>query len=222
VAIPASFPIQPNGSFSAGVVANVLSGTATVTGLVNQTINLAANESTPQTVNGTLIAGPNGLQLTVAINATLSFSDPVTGTSGSLILTGNLAATDQRFAGDVTSVSSTAGGTQVMRLSAGTNQANRSYLVLASASGTTPGLNFGGVNLPLNYDAFMDLSLVNANAFPYAMTLGTLDARGLATATITVPALPTPLPLRLHHAYAVLNGPTVLATSNPIILDLTP
>lgn len=219
---PASFAIQPNGSFSAGVVASVLSGTATVTGLVNQTINLAGNESTPQTVNGTLTAGPNGLGLTVAISATLSFSDPVTGTSGSLNLVGNLAASDQRFASDVTRISSTAGGTQVMRLSAGTTRANATYLVLASASGTTPGLNFGSVNLPLNYDAFMDLSLVSANTFPYAMSLGTLDARGLATASITVPALPTPLNLQLHHAYALLNGPTVLAASNPIVLSLTP
>lgn len=219
---PARFAVQPNGTFTTGVVGDVLSGQATITGVVNQTINLAGTSSTPQSVTGSITAGPNGMVLQVPINSTISFSDPGTGTTGSLTLVGTILANDQDFGSAEVRVPSRAGGTQTMRLSAGTSRAGATYLVLASATGTTPGLNFNGVNVPLNYDAFMDLSLSNANTFPYAMSFGNLDARGLATATFTVPPLPTPLSLRLHHAYALLNGSTVLAASRPIVLDILP
>ncbi|MBK8978666.1 MAG: hypothetical protein IPM29_22440 [Planctomycetes bacterium] len=218
---PQVFPVAPNGTFSMGVVGDVLSGTAVVSGLVNQTIPLAGQSSSPATVAGTFSYTSTGVRLQVSINLLLNFADPGTGASGSLTLTGSIAANTRAFAGDVDSISSTAGGRQVMRLCAGTSRANALYLVLGSASGTTPGLQFGGVNLPLNFDGIMELGLTNANVFPYGNSFTALDARGFGTATFTLPPLPTPLVLQVHHAFAVFNGATVAFASNPIPLALT-
>lgn len=219
--IDQAFPVQANGSFSTGMVGDLISGTAVVTGLVNQTIPLAGISSSPGAVSGTLSSTSGGVRLQVAIQTSLPFSDPNSGASGVLNLSGNLVANDRAFAGDVVRISSAVGGAQVMRLSAGTAFANATYIVLGSASGTAPGLQFGSVNLPLNFDAITDFGISSPNVFPYAGSLGALDARGFGTASFTMPVFQPALNLNLNHAYALVSGATVLFASNPVPLAIT-
>ncbi len=63
----------------------------------------------------------------------------------------------------------------------------RSYLVLGSMSGTTPGIALGPYHLPLNPDGFLTLSASYANLVPFISTFGPLDSAGRATARIFVP-----------------------------------
>lgn len=218
---PQTFPVQSNGNFSMGVIGDVLSGTAVVTGVVNQTIPLAGISSSPQTVSGSFSYAPDGVGLQVAITTSLTFSDPASGASGVLNLTGNIVANDRALAGDVPGISSATGGTQVLRLSAGTAHANGAYLLLGTASGTTPGLQFGNVNLPINFDAITDFGISSPNTFPYANSLGSLDSRGFATASFTLPVLQPALNLNLHHAYAIVSGGVVTFASNAAPLAIT-
>jgi hypothetical protein len=215
------FPVQPNGSFSAGIAADLLSGTAVVTGLVNQTLPLAGITSTAQVVSGTFGYTTGGVRLQVAIQTSLPFADPTTGVSGVLNLSGTIDANDRALASDVPGISSATGGSQVLRLSAGTGFANATYLVLGTASGTTPGLQFGSVNLPLNFDAITDFGISSPNVFPYANSLGNLDARGFGTASFTLPVFQPALNLGLHHAFATISGGTVTSASNAVPLSIT-
>ena len=92
--------------------------------------------------------------------------------------------------------------------------------MLGTASGTALGTSFGGVNLPLNVDGLTLQGVSGFNQAPYSNSLGTTDARGFADASLTLPPLAILQGLTLHHAYALLSGPNVLATSNPVALQL--
>ncbi len=220
--LPQTFSVSGAGAFTTGIVADMLSGTATVTGTVNQTISLAGITSTPQAVNGTLTTRPDGVRLNVPLNLNLQFMDPQIGVSGALNLVGTLVANDRMFAEDETTISIGAGGTQVQRLSAGSMFGGRAYFVLGSSSGTSPGISANGVTIPVNYDGFTSLGLSSPNMLPYVNNFGVLDARGLATASFTLPAIPVMLNLPVHHAYGVFNGSTLVGASNAIPLTITP
>ena len=130
------------------------------------------------------------------------------------------------FKADVSEISLVAGGQQVMTLNAGDLNANSIYWVFGSITGTTPGLNFGpGLNLPLNFDPYFNLTLTQPGLSNFGMFRGTLDACGKATATLTVPAGldPTLAGAVFNHAYvaAEVFGITDF-TSNAITLTLTP
>ena len=62
------------------------------------------------------------------------------------------------------------------------------YFVLASLSGTVPGLSVASDVLPLNYDAMFELSALAANTPLFSGTVGLLDPSGRATASVTLPA----------------------------------
>ncbi len=112
-----------------------------------------------------------------------------------------------------------AGGTVTFDLFAPTN-ANQSYMILGSISGTKNGFVIDGVNVPLNIDAYTTLTLsgtVGSNFF------GTLDPSGQfpVAPTLTLPgnpAQPTIGPqligLQLDHAVVTLSGTTVVSASN--------
>lgn len=123
------------------------------------------------------------------------------------------------------SLSLGAGGTMDLVLAAGPEHAGRTFVVLGSASGTAPGIPMGGDTIPLNYDPYMYLTIVYANAGPFFSTLGVLDAQGLASAQISLPpgSPPELAGLVLHHAFGVLDVPlAVLEASNAQPLDLLP
>jgi hypothetical protein len=75
-----------------------------------------------------------------------------------------------------------------LTINAGAALAAQPYLVLASASGTQPGLTLqGGIHLPLNPDWLLEFT-VHAGPLPFfAGSLGVLDASGRATATLALP-----------------------------------
>jgi choice-of-anchor B domain-containing protein len=123
-------------------------------------------------------------------------------------------------------VSLSAGGAQDFDLDAGPGLAQAVYLLLASGSGTDPGLPLApGVELPLVPDAFTDFSLTSANSGPYTASLGLLDAEGRATAALALPpgTLPELAGLTLFHAFVTLDGQGVAGfASNPVPLELVP
>ena len=123
--------------------------------------------------------------------------------------------------GNVHEISIKAGGTQKLTVNAGKAHANRSYWILGSVSGTTPGINLGGVHFPLNPDFYTDFTIGFPNTNILVNSRGKLDASGQATASLNVPkGLPLPLNLTLHHAYLVYDAQGWHMVSNPVPLKL--
>ena len=102
-------------------------------------------------------------------------------------------------------VSVTAGQSQVMTIDAGPQNAGRTYWMLGTLSGTSPGTPLpGGLTLPLNNDGYFQFTRMTPNSAFLSNSLGTLDGQGRATVTFT--------PNRrfigeaVHHAF-MLRGP---------------
>jgi hypothetical protein len=89
-----SFSIAGNGAFTANATITAISGTLTVTPLGSSPSaqNLAGMMSTPQAQAGTVTQNGSALDLVVPINSNFPFSDPGTGASGSITITGTLTA----------------------------------------------------------------------------------------------------------------------------------
>lgn len=125
---------------------------------------------------------------------------------------------------DQPAVGLAAGGRQDLHLAAGPAHAGRTYL-LAGAFGTSPGFVLQGVAVPLNQDAWFQLSLGLANSAVYPQSLGVLDGNGAATAAVVLPPGldPALAGLALYHAYVVVDasGAPVHA-SDPVKLTLRP
>jgi WD40 repeat protein len=118
------------------------------------------------------------------------------------------------------------GGTQALGIRPGAAFAGNLYLLLGSASGTSPGIPVGDFELPLVADAYTDLTL-RAQA-PLSNSFAAIDADGAALASFELPAASSPAlaGLTLHHAYVVIDAsfgfPLVTAVSNPLPLELVP
>ena len=131
----------------------------------------------------------------------------------------------QNFTGNPAQISVVNGGSQALALDATVANAGLPYVIVGSASGTTPGLLLDGLNLPVNVDLYTFVTLDNANTAVFQNTVGVLDAAGQAAAAIAVPpgSDPALIGLQLNHAYAVLQlTPTLLQvvfTSDPVSLD---
>jgi len=116
-----------------------------------------------------------------------------------------------------------AGGQQALALNAGAAHAGEGYWVVGSLAGTWPGFSQGGVHLPLNPDAYFNLTLTGANHGHLIGTLGMLDASGAASAAIALPA-GSPASwagLALDHAFVAFTGvtPTFAGGSVPLVLQ---
>ncbi|MCA8944251.1 MAG: aryl-sulfate sulfotransferase [Planctomycetes bacterium] len=104
------------------------------------------------------------------------------------------------------------GGTITFDLIVGSPFAGRFYVLLGSASGTTPGFPLGAVNLPLNFDGYLETTINLANVAPFGNTIGTLDANGRATATFSLPGgllPPAAVGTELHHAFVLFDAGVV-------------
>ncbi|MHC4946269.1 MAG: hypothetical protein ACYTG7_24920, partial [Planctomycetota bacterium] len=101
---------------------------------------------------------------------------PYTGVFGDSALAPTLLA-------DTHEISETAGGQVNFSLKAGEDQANRTYLLLGTVSGTDPGTPLPGglATLPLNWDPFTDVVLLLLNSPVFLNFLGSLDANGQAS-----------------------------------------
>lgn len=108
-----------------------------------------------------------------------------------------------------------------MFLDAGDANAGRSYYMLGSVSGTTPGFALPYVTVPLVLDAYSFLLIDLPNVL-ISSQIGTLDGLGQATATFQVPP-GTPANLMgvtFYHAFVLLS-PKDFA-SNPVTVTLIP
>lgn len=124
---------------------------------------------------------------------------------------------------DTDQISASTGGRVTFTLDAGAGNGNRNYILLGSASGTTPGISLPGgmATLPLNWDVFTNvvISLINTSIFSKFMA--TLDPAGGATAIFdTLGPIPGASGITLHFAYA-LNKPWDFA-SNPVGISIVP
>lgn len=84
---------------------------------------------------------------------------------------------------------------------------NNYYFVLGSSSGTAPGLNFGNINLPLNYDWYFDTIGNAPNSAIFINTFGLLSATGGGSMQLALPAglPPAAIGLELDHAYLIFD-----------------
>jgi len=116
----------------------------------------------------------------------------------------------------------TTGGAQNLRLHPGAFWNGSLYLIAGSFSGTAPGIPFGPVTLPLNYDAYLKYTVTNPNSGPLTDSLGVLDGGGTARAGISSGPLgagSSLTGLTAYHAFALV-GPlgSVDFTSNSVRL----
>jgi hypothetical protein len=129
-----------------------------------------------------------------------------------------------RLSSATSTISVASGGAQSMCLSAGPAHAGKLYWMLGSLHGTTPGMLLGGVQVPLNYDPYMQFTILNPNTPPLANGLGLLDGSGRAAVTFAIPPGLGPVLVGLHadHAFGVVTGNSAVAASNPVGLDFLP
>ena len=59
------------------------------------------------------------------------------------------------LSGDVSAISLSSGGQQILTLEGGTARAGWFYFMFGSVTGTSPGIDLAGVILPLNFDVFL-------------------------------------------------------------------
>ena len=156
-------------------------------------------------------------------NGVLDSADLAAGTSTDLDGDGQLddCVAPPLFA-DVLVVPAT-GGTQEMWLDAGATYAGEVFFILGTLSGTAPGFDLGVGILPLNQDAYFDLTLFSPAAAPVSHTFGALGTgatAGLGTATLTVPGgyAAALLGATAHHAYVLLGPTGVTFVSNALPL----
>jgi hypothetical protein len=120
------------------------------------------------------------------------------------------------------SVSTLLGGDIDLAIDGGPGLSGRQYLLLASASGSTPPTDLGPIDVPLVADAAFAWSFALCNSAFLVNSCGQLDVGGGSTASLHFP----PLFLRPLHqgaltfAFVTLDG--VDYASNPIVLDIGP
>jgi hypothetical protein len=106
------------------------------------------------------------------------------------------------------SIAVTPGGSQNFVIDCGAPRAFNIYALVGSQSGTRPGTPspLGPQTIPLNFDAWTQLSLSLANSVVYTNSLGFLDANGRGAASLNMPAgLGALANQTLHHAVVALD-----------------
>ena len=126
------------------------------------------------------------------------------------------------------SISAASGGAVGLELLAGAENGGKLFLMLGSASGTSPGITIGGVHLPLSVtDPYFQFTLASPNTAPLPQSLGLLDMLGRASTSFVLPAGVAPAGLigvELNHAYVVLDplSGQLKRASNAVPLELAP
>lgn len=108
-------------------------------------------------------------------------------------------------------VSATLGGKQVLQVLGDGSNSGQFFWTLGTTSGTSPGIHLMGVNVPLNYDAYLIRTGRQPNTGTLSNSQGTLDADGRTQTTFRLAPNPnaTSAGLQLHHA-------TLLGSSSPL------
>jgi hypothetical protein len=128
---------------------------------------------------------------------------------------------------DTTTISVATGGVQKFALDAGSQHAKRLYWLFGSFTGTTPGITLisaiGPVLIPLNPDAWTNLTIGLANTPTLQNTKSVLDAAGKAQAALALPkiTIPSAIGRVVHHSYLVYDASSnFYMASNPAKLTL--
>jgi hypothetical protein len=112
------------------------------------------------------------------------------------------------------------GGEVELMLETNPTAAGRTYAVLGSLSGTSPGTPVGSVVLPLKYDAFFVMVQNNLNSSIFHNFYGQLDASGraLATLNVTIPVNPSLAGLTANFAFVLLGPANFASNAAPVQL----
>jgi hypothetical protein len=108
--------------------------------------------------------------------------------------------------------------TRTFDLTAGAAHAGGDYWLWVGYSGTYPGINLSGKNIPLNYDLLVQMCL-GYPGIPDPSFFGTLDASGNAQAKLKWKPDNSLLGLTIYFGYVVLSpghGLPVVMASNPV------
>ena len=125
------------------------------------------------------------------------------------------ASVDLDFHTDVSELSAATGGTVAFSVQAGPLYQGDADWILGSASGTAPGIDLDFVQLPLNYDAFMLWTIVDANSSTLPGFTGNLGATGAASASLVSGPLPPALVgFQMDFAALIKSGPAFRWASN--------
>lgn len=131
------------------------------------------------------------------------------------------------LAGDVSSISISQGGAQVLELNVGKKHAWLRYAIVGSSTGPAPGIPIpGGFVLPLRRDDYFLRTIRHPNFPPLDHSLGWLDGRGQASASFALPpgADPRLIGRSLQHVALVYDPSSGQAVfmSNPVVLNFEP
>ena len=91
---------------------------------------------------------------------------------------------------------------------------NKPYVIILTASGTTPGFKVGNLQVPINIDLLTRIGLQHANTPLFSNFVGILDKDGLGTATLNAPPLPGSLGVNLDFVF-LQDGKVWDFVSNP-------
>jgi hypothetical protein len=210
------------GAFDTEVIITALSGTADVVPLVGapSTVDLAGAVSDPTPSSGTVTQNGNILTVTVPFSSTIDLSDPMSGITGTAIMSGTIVATHDLTSGCNTTMftgldplSLLAGGIADFNLDAGPSNANAFYWIFGSVTGTAPGTLLGTVLVPLNFDAFFKLTLFKPFLGVFQNFLGFLGSDGEGFAGFFIPAGADPGLAGLVLDFAYAAGPSIGTTT---------
>ncbi len=141
------------------------------------------------------------------------------------LVSGLFQFADAGLLSDQDSISFSAGGVQELTLISYPSFAGASYFVLGSLAGSSPGTPIGPYFLPLVIsDPYFLYTVQQPNGPVLGSSLGVLDAKGSATATVTITDdLPSALiGLTLTHACVLFGAQLeVLGTSNAVSLAIS-
>jgi hypothetical protein len=148
----------------------------------------------------------------------------VGGAFDTLFVTGPIGPS-QTLSADNGGLSTSLGGVQTLSFHPGPAFANDLYLIVGSMTGWSPGFTLGAHHVPLNLDAYTDLTVSLANSPVLVNTSGVLGPSGAITANIVLPpgVLVGLTGLVLHHAAITADpGPVFRHASNAVPLLLLP
>ena len=153
-------------------------------------------------------------EIGVTTRANLTTSGAYTGAAQ--VLSTNLLG----LASDTHEIRYWKGGGQRLFLRAGKQYAGRSYRLVGTLSGTTPGFQKGAVQVPLNLDRYLVSTLQVTEGSVFQGFGGELDENGEAVATLTLPPLgPQIKGLTAHHVFIVWDDHHQAFTSNAVPLS---
>lgn len=104
---------------------------------------------------------------------------------------------------------------------AGLARAGNQYILLAGATGASPGVQVNNQVLPLNFDFLTDVSIFFANTSPFNSTVGSFDLHGRASAWFDGSVLPpSAVGVGLVFAYYSVGPSGIYVSTNPVVIPV--